>query len=575
MASCAPTAVEEEGKTVTGKVVEKEAPKVEEEEKEEVVPEEKGPVYGSTLTLYIVGNTLHGFVPAGEGPSSTGCYPVYDALIKEDITKGPQGTNEATFDGSHTALDFFTGALAERWEQTDLTTIIFHIRKGVHFQNKQPVYGREVTADDVVYSFSKFLEESRGRFYKPPSTPPEKLQQWTALDKYTVQVKLPWPDVFVLREIGRDIVVMPHEIEDEYGNFEDWRNACGTGPFIVTDVVTGSSISYVRNPDCWEHDPRYPENRLPYVDGMKLLLIPDAATVLAALRTGKIDSTFTSWSDAESLMKSNPELNYRAKSGSSGILIWFRSDVEPFSNVAVRRALTMAIDQEEIARDIYKGHAKIHFYPVQASDGPCYVPLEELPTSQRELFEYHPDKAKQLLTDAGYPPGSLKLQVTCTVYPAEMPDLVSLIASYWERIGIKTEITVLEWASWYAYALGHRYPNMAIASQSIGNPSYRFTLQYMPGESLNLSVVNDPYIVETWKEIQTITDVHEQNEKIKELSLYAIDQAYYPNIVAQDVYAFWQPWLKGYAGETYIGRFANTLGFTTYAWIDKDLKQKR
>ena len=69
----------------------------------------------------------------------------------------------------------------------------------------------------------------------------------------------------------------------------DWRHLVGTGPFMMTDWSKGTSLTYQKNADYWAHDEKYPQNRLPYVDGVKMLILPEEATRLAALRAGRLD----------------------------------------------------------------------------------------------------------------------------------------------------------------------------------------------------------------------------------------------------------------------------------------------
>ena len=92
---------------------------------------------------------------------------------------------------------------------------------------------------------------------------------------------------------------MPPEVIEQHGDVRDWRNLVGTGPFMLTDIVEGASLTYTKNPDYWGYDEKYPENRLPYVDELTRLEIPEEATALAALRSGRID--FKPWTsmDAE------------------------------------------------------------------------------------------------------------------------------------------------------------------------------------------------------------------------------------------------------------------------------------
>ena len=85
---------------------------------------------------------------------------------------------------------------------------------------------------------------------------------------------------------------------------------------MLTDYVTGSSATFVRNPEYWQNDPLNPENQLPYLDGCKWLIIPDLATRVSAMRTGKADilcSPALEWEDGEDLIRSNPELEYLRK----------------------------------------------------------------------------------------------------------------------------------------------------------------------------------------------------------------------------------------------------------------------
>jgi len=90
----------------------------------------------------------------------------------------------------------------------------------------------------------------------------------------------------------------------------NWHNAVGTGPFILTDFVDNSSATFVRNPNYWASDERHPQNRLPYVSTLKILMIPNLATAEAAMRAGKIDLMDTiPASDAANMKKTNPTMN--------------------------------------------------------------------------------------------------------------------------------------------------------------------------------------------------------------------------------------------------------------------------
>ena len=82
--------------------------------------------------------------------------------------------------------------------------------------------------------------------------------------------------------------MLPRELGDL--DRKDWKNVLGTGPFIPTDFISGGTTTFKKNPNYWDYDPLHPENRLPYLDGMKMIHFSgDWGAQVAALRTGKLD----------------------------------------------------------------------------------------------------------------------------------------------------------------------------------------------------------------------------------------------------------------------------------------------
>ena len=176
----------------------------------------------------------------------------------------------------------------------------FNIRPGVSWQNLPPMNGREVTAQDVEWSYHRSLGLGSGFTEGTPNDPSFVDMPWesvTATDKYTVEVRLKSLNLNALPEFLLDsgTWVYPREVIEQYGDLNDWRHFVGSGPFLVTDHVLDSSWTFNKNPDYWAYDEKYPENRLPYVDTVKLLIIPDALAQLAGLRAGKLDRNYILW----------------------------------------------------------------------------------------------------------------------------------------------------------------------------------------------------------------------------------------------------------------------------------------
>ena len=124
---------------------------------------------------------------------------------------------------------------------------------------------------------------------------------------------------------------------------------------MLDDFVTEVSATLGRNPDYWGYDGRFPENKLPYADEIKMIVIQDISTTLAALRTGKIDwVSDINLQQSTSLKQTSPEIIQTTKP-TAGWTIDFRNDVVPFNDIRVRKAMQLAIDRDTLAATFYGG----------------------------------------------------------------------------------------------------------------------------------------------------------------------------------------------------------------------------
>jgi len=137
----------------------------------------------------------------------------------------------------------------------------------------------------------------------------------------------------------------------------DWHHAIGCGPFQISDYVQDSSLTATKIPFYWGYDERHPKNQLPYVNSVKILVIPNSATSLAAIRTGKIDAMDNlALTDISALKQTNPEIKQITIPGGPAT-IDPRIDIAPFSDIRVRQAMQMAINLPLIAQTFYNGTA--------------------------------------------------------------------------------------------------------------------------------------------------------------------------------------------------------------------------
>jgi peptide/nickel transport system substrate-binding protein len=496
------------------------------------------------------------------------CDWMYDSLATIDWAKGDSGTGEYSYISRTVPIESYAGQLADYWDTPDLSTFIMHLREGVRWHNKPPVNGREFVADDVVYAMENAQSTEGAYFYKAGGKDNPGWIKSTALDKYTVKLEFA-PDVAAVRYNVAPLLIYPREIIEQDGGFEDWESACGTGAWVIEEYVVGSTLTFKKNADYWQNDPFFPENQLPYLDTMKVLIIPDVATRLTALRTGKVARMVgLSREDAASLKATNPELQSVAVPPTAANLIWLRNDVEPFTSEKVRRALFMAIDNQAIVKDYYKDEAVLCTWPFSPLAGDMYTPFEDLPANVKELYEFHPDKAEQLLSEAGYPDGFKMELVTSGEVNA---DLAAIVSGYWAEIGVDLQIRVLEGGA--VAAIGKNYDQSRLSVWGVSNPFSPFKLAYKEGHNYNYAWYVDPWLDEQTPKLAQTPDKGERDQLFRDLAYYVSEKAAYIELPGPYTYTFWQPWLKGYSGEYGWGNIVRDVGVYPFVWIDQEMRQ--
>jgi len=326
--------------------------------------------------------------------------------------------------------------LAESWEVSpDGLTYTFKLRQNVKWHD-----GEDFTADDVVFSLTKFIPEVH-----PRSRPTFERAEVTAPDPYTVVVKLKEPYGPLIRSF--DVISAPIVAKHIYDGSPIRENPSnrapiGTGPFKFAEWRSGEYIHLVRNDDYWL------EGR-PYLDEIYYRFIPDSASRALALEMGQVQ--LATQNDIELVdvarLAAMPHLQVETKGWEWGAPIsWLEMNLrrKPFDDVRFRKAVMFALDREFIRDNIFFGLATVPTGPIHSSS-PFY-------TADVTTYEYDPDKARALLDEMGLTPGANGVRVEVGLLGLPYGELWDRLSQYIRQalgeVGVAVTIETADVAGW-------------------------------------------------------------------------------------------------------------------------------
>jgi len=492
--------------------------------------------------------------------------------------------DEYDFISRYVPFEYITGALAESWEQPDPTTIVFNIRKGVHYHDKAPMNGREFNAYDVEFSLHRMYGFSDKYGFTEPSTAFDKAavpaESVEATDEWTVVVKLSTISLGALKELLVSIVgvMQPREVIEQEGDLTNWEYAIGTGPWMLTEYVKGSGRTYLANPDYWGYDEMHPENQLPYADKLRVAQMPELSTQLAALRTGKVDlmrGDVTFPVDVlANLTKTNPSLRIITSEFSS-YDFGMKVSEPPFSDLRVRIAMQKSLDLEELNQTYYSGKGDVTpFALASPAHKGLYVPYAEWPKTLQEEFTYDPEAAGELFDEAGYPAGAdgTRMEIVWNINPGWDLDLAQILVAEYARVGVVIELKQLPYPEWGEMMRSHNYSGLTnyegfrqtFASEPISGLKGNYT-----GMTWNLRAVDDPKFNAMVDAVYAATTMEEYKRLYIETDMYHVSQHWGIMLPHLGGITFAQAWLGGFNGETPSGGSRDILART---WVDQELK---
>ncbi|RME71804.1 MAG: ABC transporter substrate-binding protein [Chloroflexi bacterium] len=327
--------------------------------------------------------------------------------------------------------------LLERWEASeDVKTWTLYLRKGIKFNN-----GDELTADDVLFNFSQWLNPDVGSSMLSLLSYLGGMQNVEKVDDYTIRLHLDQPNIGVPEHLFHYPALIVHRSFE--GDFI--KQPIGTGAFTLEEYAEGERAVLKRRNDYWRKG--VDGQPLPYLDEIIYVSLEKDAAV-AAVQSGQVDAMYQPRASDWQALKDMPGMVVHDASTAVTTVLRMRVDVEPWSDNRVRQALKMCQDREKILQLAYFGQGDLG---IDAHVAPIHPEYCEKP-----IPKYDPERAKQLLAEAGYPDG---LKVTlATKNDLEEPEYAQALKEMAAPAGFDIELDITEpsgyWDRWTEVPLG-------------------------------------------------------------------------------------------------------------------------
>lgn len=491
------------------------------------------PVYGGEATIYFKTITSD-FDPAA--PDFENYMLWYERLFALDWGK------ENTVNGFKDlpVAEDMTGQIADTWNWDSASqTFTVTIRKDITFQTLPSEYdyygGRNLTAADVKYSYDRALGIGSGFTEPVPSmndwrTSYYMIDSVEVVDDYTVAFHFNTSSEVAASDFIEGMLCIAGPEFDALTADQklDWHYACGTGPYILTDYVPDSYMAFTRNDNYYDTDERYPGNKLPYLDSVKLVKVMDTATLLSEFIAGQIDiiggtqSVFSASELAQLAASMDSSAYTEYKTDITNRAICLKQTCEPLKDPNVRQAMQYAINLEEISTSYY-GFDDVRFCGLFGTYSKFCNTGNWSDEMVAAYTTFDPDLAKQMLADAGYPNG---FTFTLAYNSDGDTDIYELVREYLANVGITMEL--------YPISIPPEYFQVAQSSDndisSIGNMSLTNTSiavnSLVTGGPFNALGASDPEMDALINKAMSAQTSEEQLAGMRAFDEYLMNQHY-------------------------------------------------
>ena len=432
---------------------------------------------------------------------------VYDTLLQ------PSGDGKSVGPGVASAYQMSPDAL----------TMSLTLRPGIKFAD-----GSALLPSDVAYS----LKRAQNKDYSSFTALLASIGSVETAGQDKVILHLTHPDPSIMQALATfNAGIMPEKLVNAAPGNGDREKArafaekpLGSGPFMVSNWAPGSELTMVRNPYYWRLGTD--GKPLPYLDRIRIVIIPDDATRILKLKAGEIDAAeFVPYSRIAEL-KADPKLNMMLAPAAQIFFIAMNNrptladgSKNPLSDKRVRQALNYAVDKKAIVQVMTYGVGIPQASPVSSATPLAY-------TEKGEPYPYDPAKAKALLQDAGYANG-MDIGVYTIAGSADQVAETAAIQQMWSQVGVKLQIQPMDGATRIAKFHANQYQmRTALFTADINDPSEAVSfLTYFPMSGSNYSGFDDAELDANYVKSQSEMDVEKRRALLKRAQEIYIEAA--------------------------------------------------
>lgn len=451
-----------------------------------------GSAFAAELTVGAANVTS--YVDPGRDHSNVGSqfyFNTFDVLIDKDYSR-LQGE--------------FRPALATEWKLVEPTVMELKLREGVKFHN-----GEDMTADDVVFSLNRMYQATFPPYQVRARDRLENFEKAEKVDDYTVRIHAKreeplWETLLNLQQVmiipedyTKSLTGDPNVAEDD--DYEAFSlKPVGTGPYKISEFVPGETLVWERFDDFWgEKAP---------LDRVTVRHMPETASRITALKTGEADIVTNIAPDQLDLINSDPALKTEGSATALFHVMIMNANHPTLKDPRIRQAMSLAIDRDTLNEALWLGKAIVPSTHTMEEFGPLYMP-------DLKTFEYDPEKARELLKEAGYD-GEEIVYTSFPTYYTNGLLAAQAIVEMWNEVGINGKVEVNEkWTGGEPAMMARNWSNPMYFADPFGS----FGVMWAPGgpsQSEGRFNTDDDY-AEIWERFRFSKDVEARKAAYAEL----------------------------------------------------------